>query len=55
MKKMNRLFFDLKDTLKNRYVPDVLSLGMSSDYVPAVLEGSTMVRIGSALFGDRRY
>ncbi len=53
--KMNRLFNDLKDTLKNRYVPDVLSLGMSSDYVPAVLEGSTMVRIGSALFGDRRY
>ncbi len=53
--KMNRLFNDLKGTLKDKYVPDVLSLGMSSDYVPAILEGSTLVRVGSALFGARRY
>lgn len=30
-----------------------LSMGMSGDYKAAVLEGSTMVRIGSALFGAR--
>lgn len=30
-----------------------LSMGMSSDYEAAVAEGSTMVRIGSALFGSR--
>lgn len=32
---------------------DTLSMGMSSDYPIAVKEGSTMVRVGSALFGDR--
>ncbi|MDD4020170.1 MAG: YggS family pyridoxal phosphate-dependent enzyme [Synergistaceae bacterium] len=33
----------------------VLSMGMSGDFRWAVQEGSTMVRIGSALFGDRTY
>jgi pyridoxal phosphate enzyme (YggS family) len=32
-----------------------LSIGMSSDYKIAIEEGSTMVRIGSAIFGDRNY
>ena len=32
-----------------------LSMGMSSDYVLAVKEGSTMVRIGTAIFGERTY
>ena len=31
----------------------VLSMGMSDDFVPAVEEGSTMVRIGTSLFGPR--
>ncbi len=30
-----------------------LSMGMSSDYEEAILEGATMVRVGSALFGSR--
>ena len=30
-----------------------LSMGMSGDYQIAIEEGSTMVRIGTALFGDR--
>ena len=30
-----------------------LSMGMSHDYVVAVEEGATMVRIGTALFGER--
>jgi hypothetical protein len=48
-------FKTLKD-LYNQY-PDfsVLSMGMSGDYVIAVEEGSTMVRIGSLLFGERNY
>jgi PLP dependent protein len=33
--------------------PEVLSMGMSSDYKIALLEGSTMVRIGSLIFGER--
>ena len=32
---------------------DVLSMGMSGDYEAAIEEGSTMVRIGTALFGPR--
>jgi PLP dependent protein len=32
-----------------------LSMGMSNDYVVAIQEGATMVRIGTALFGPRRY
>lgn len=47
---LNTLFSSLKN--KN---PDfsILSMGMSSDYRIAVEEGSTMVRIGSLIFGDR--
>lgn len=32
-----------------------LSMGMSSDYTIALEEGSTMVRVGSAIFGSRNY
>ena len=32
-----------------------LSMGMSNDYQIAVEEGATMIRIGSAIFGDRNY
>lgn len=33
---------------------DTLSIGMSSDYEAAIAEGSTIVRIGTAIFGNRR-
>lgn len=33
----------------------ILSMGMSGDYKIAVEEGANMVRIGSAIFGDREY
>ncbi len=34
---------------------DTLSMGMSYDYPAAILEGATMVRIGTAIFGSRNY
>jgi pyridoxal phosphate enzyme (YggS family) len=34
---------------------DILSFGMSGDYELAIAEGSTMVRIGSSIFGERDY
>ena len=34
---------------------DILSMGMSSDYAAAIREGSTMVRVGSAIYGPRFY
>lgn len=44
------------DTLKNK-LPHIstLSMGMSGDYTIAIEEGSTMVRIGSSIFGARNY
>ncbi|MBS1773858.1 MAG: YggS family pyridoxal phosphate-dependent enzyme [Bacteroidetes bacterium] len=41
--------FLLKDSFNS------ISMGMSSDYKIAIEEGSTMVRIGSMLFGERQY
>ncbi|MBA3648862.1 MAG: YggS family pyridoxal phosphate-dependent enzyme [Chitinophagales bacterium] len=37
----------------SNFNPDILSMGMSGDYEIAVDEGSTMVRIGSLIFGKR--
>lgn len=50
----------LFDELKTRSLPDFvdlqeISMGMSGDYKIAQEEGSTMVRIGSAIFGSRNY
>jgi pyridoxal phosphate enzyme (YggS family) len=46
---------ELRERLKSTYgIPlPALSMGMSEDYAVAVEEGSTLVRIGSALFGAR--
>ena len=47
---LSRLF----DTLKSKHPSmDTLSMGMSNDYGPAILQGSTMIRLGTALFGPR--
>jgi len=34
---------------------DTLSMGMSHDFVAAIAEGATMVRVGTAIFGNRDY
>ena len=52
--KARRLFEDAKTRFAKPGF-DTLSMGMSGDYEAAILEGSTLVRIGSALFGMRRY
>lgn len=49
---LRELFGQTKDRYPELSV-DILSMGMSSDYDIAVEEGSTMVRIGTALFGER--
>jgi hypothetical protein len=43
----------LYDELKPTYRFDTLSVGMSDDLETAIGEGSTMVRIGTAVFGAR--
>jgi PLP dependent protein len=53
---LKSLFEDLKkESLPAQVNMKELSMGMSGDYKIAQEEGSTMVRIGSALFGPRNY
>jgi len=51
-KALKSIFEELKISLPNI---DILSMGMSGDYHIAIEEGSTMVRIGSSIFGSRNY
>ncbi len=52
-----RLLRDLRDRIAARQWPhiqmDVLSMGMSHDFAVAIEEGSTCVRVGTAIFGAR--
>lgn len=53
---LGRIFNDLKERkLPSNVKMKELSMGMSSDYKIAVQEGSTYVRIGTAIFGERNY
>ena len=48
---------ELRDAISARRLPgigmDVLSMGMSHDFAVAIEEGSTCVRVGTAIFGER--
>ena len=51
---MHQLFVDLQGKkYDNESTMDILSMGMSKDYPDAILEGATLVRVGTALFGPR--
>lgn len=53
---LNSLFQQIKDAyFSDKESFKVLSMGMSGDYKIALSCGSTMVRIGSAIFGEREY
>lgn len=52
---MHKMFIDIKDQNIDNISMDILSMGMSDDYEQAILCGSNMVRVGSALFGARNY
>jgi uncharacterized pyridoxal phosphate-containing UPF0001 family protein len=43
----------LEQSLAEGMPMDTLSMGMSADLESAILEGSTIVRVGSAIFGAR--
>ena len=53
--KMYQLFVDNRAKKLDNIDMLELSMGMSGDYVEAILEGSTIVRVGSAIFGARHY
>lgn len=50
-KKLKQLY----DTLnKEHFALDTLSMGMSHDFVAAIAEGATIIRLGTAIFGSRK-
>ena len=59
----NRKFFqeiyqlsvDIKQKKYDNVSVDILSMGMSDDYADAIACGSTMIRVGTAIFGQRNY
>ncbi|NLI89796.1 MAG: YggS family pyridoxal phosphate-dependent enzyme, partial [Epulopiscium sp.] len=54
-KELNKLAIDINSKkIDNVYIEE-LSMGMTNDYVVAIEEGATMIRVGTAIFGDRDY
>ena len=59
----NRLYFreikqlsvDINNQNIDNVCMDILSMGMTGDYMVAIEEGSTMVRVGTGIFGERNY
>ena len=54
MRAVHRQAKDLFEQLRTQGLPlDTLSMGMSADMAAAIAEGSTLVRVGTAIFGQR--
>ena len=53
--KMYNLSVDIKQKKYDNVFVDIMSMGMSDDYEAAIACGSTMIRIGTAIFGARDY
>lgn len=54
-RKMLQLHVDIKKKIEDNVMVDCLSMGMSGDFADAIASGSTMIRIGTAIFGARDY
>ena len=52
---MRNLFVDISEKTYDNVSMECLSMGMSDDYADAIAEGSTMIRVGTAIFGPRNY
>ena len=53
--RMKQLFIDICEKKYDNVRMDFLSMGMSADYQAAIACGANMVRVGSAIFGERIY
>ena len=53
--KMSELSVDIRRKKYDNVMVDCLSMGMTNDFADAIMYGSTMVRIGTAIFGARNY
>lgn len=54
-KRLNNLLVDITTKNIDNVSMDILSMGMSGDYMIALEEGATYVRVGTILFGERDY
>ena len=54
-RKLKKLSVDIEAKNINNTTRSVLSMGMTGDYMVAVQEGATMVRVGTGIFGERDY
>lgn len=54
-KRLNNLLVDITTKNIDNVSMDILSMGMSGDYMVALEEGATYVRVGTVLFGERDY
>ena len=52
---MKQLLVDINAKKINNITMDILSMGMTGDYITAVEEGATIVRVGTGIFGSRNY
>lgn len=53
--KLHKLLLDIKSINIDNVNMSVLSMGMTNDYMVAIEEGATMVRVGTGIFGTRNY
>ena len=53
--KMFHLSVDIKNKIEDNVTVECLSMGMSGDFADAIACGSTMIRVGTAIFGARNY
>ncbi len=53
--KMYQLYVDIKAKKYDNTSMDCLSMGMSDDFADAIKEGTTMIRVGTRIFGARQY
>ena len=54
-RQLKKLSVDIDTKNINNVNMSVLSMGMTGDYQVAIEEGSTMVRVGTGIFGERNY
>lgn len=54
-RRMKELSVDMERQKSDNILTEFLSMGMTNDYMTAIEEGATHVRIGTALFGPREY
>lgn len=54
-RKLKQLSVDIKEKNIDNVNMDILSMGMTGDYMVAIEEGATYVRVGTGIFGDRNY